>query len=136
MQDYLEGCQVTADPSEALHSLLSQIQTETAMLDPELGDSADPANTGDEHEEEDPDMKELVKASKQDTEVEKISEYLPATLAEALGLNGCRWNALFRFVVRLRCAPGGSDLRWVPNGRRSRRSAAKLNWHQHLGEGW
>ena len=61
---------------------------------------------------------------------------LPSTLLEALALQergGCVFNGLFRLVVRLRSARGGSDLGWVKNPRSCCRASRGLNWHQLLG---
>lgn len=58
--------------------------------------------------------------------------HLPKTLLEAMQLPGCTWNALFRLVLRLRSAKGGSDLQFLKNPRSCRKAAKGLNWHQLL----
>ena len=57
---------------------------------------------------------------------------LPATLLETMNANGSRWNAIFRFAVRLRSSRGGCDTQFLPNARHARRCSRKLNWHQYL----
>lgn len=42
---------------------------------------------------------------------------------------GCRFNALFRLCVHLRCAPFGADSTWMKNPRRLLKTR-KLNWYQ------
>ena len=42
---------------------------------------------------------------------------------------GHRWNNLFRFCVFLRCAPFGSDSRWIPVSPKKTRCRAR-GWYQ------
>lgn len=72
-----------------------------------------------------------------DADVPLTPKLLPLTLLEAMkdGTSygrDCQWNALFRFVVRLRSAKGGCDTQWVTNALHARRCSRALNWHQYL----
>ena len=59
-------------------------------------------------------------------------DYLPSSLLEAMQMRGCSWNAIFRLIVRLRSAAGGSDLMWLKNPRNCRKASKGLNWFQRL----
>lgn len=124
------------NPGDACHNLLKSIQTEPILMDDahissapsEATDDLDPAF------ENMPDKDLLAETLQQPAdELASAKTYLPSTLLEALLAKGCPWNALWRFIVRLRSAKGGCDLRWIPNPINARRSSSKLNWHQWLG---
>ena len=133
IDDYADFDLKNQSGHDVAHEVLQQVQHETVFVDPDIEDKE---NLIGRAETEDPDLHEILKKS--DTESEKSAvcpagEVMPATLQEAMNSRGCTWNALFRLLVRLRSAKGGSDSRWISNPRRSRRASTTLNWHQCLG---
>ena len=125
------GIDPFGDPSDQVLPALTQLQAETIFVDPEGSDGENPIFS-DQPGQADEDLEKLLQVEVEQPE----PEFLPGTLQDALATRGCTWNALFRFVVRLRHGPGGCDLPWVPNARGTRRVSSKLNWHQHLGSAW
>ena len=134
IDDYAEFDLKNQGGHDVAHEVLQQVQHETVFVDPDIEQKE---NLIGPPEYEDADLHEVLKsAPDEDPEKNAVSqagEIMPTTLQEAMNSRGCTWNALFRFVVRLRSAKGGSDSRWIKNPRRSRRSSATLNWHQCLG---
>ena len=63
---------------------------------------------------------------------------VPTTLREALEMDGCMFNALFRLALKLRSLKGGMDSGFLPNPKNARRASNGLNWYQQLASrvGW
>lgn len=136
-EEVLERAVCEEEAVDPVFNLVSTIQRETIFNDPEE-EFGEPENrSGIDDPEIDrmadkEEFKELLKEPEVDKD-DSTEEELPSTLLEALQSRGCTWNALFRFIVRLRSAPGGCDTRWVPHARQVRRTSLTLNWHQFLG---
>ena len=81
-------------------------------------------------------MLHAVETEAADVNAPAEERFLPASLQEVMRARGCRWNALFRFAVRLRSAKGGCDTQWIANARHARRASRNLNWYQCLGMLW
>lgn len=138
---------VEADGDNECFNLLSDLQRGTVFL--EKGDGKDEFEPETfEHLQEPafPEQKlldELCDSSKVADEQEDAEIHgkvvpesdvkLPCTLLQALNEKGDRWNALFRLCVKLRCAKGGMDHRYIGSGKNARRASARLNWFQLLG---
>ena len=60
-------------------------------------------------------------------------DQIPTTLREALRMDGCMFNALFRLALKLRSLKGGMDSGFLPNPKNARRASSGLNWYQQLG---
>lgn len=135
--DELMESDVGLADQDPAYNLLSSIQQETSFLDPEM-DSDDPvpvkvvdSDADVEHMADKEDMKKMLDDSTE--EVPAKGDVLPGSLLEAMNGPGCKWNALFRWAVRLRSSTGGCDRRWLPNPRGARRISLGLNWYQLLG---
>ena len=133
------------DRNEALQ-VLECLQSETVFVDPEMPEELDASNVPD------PDWNDVSDQAQFQTLLEQpevmlpdsvdkalspqgheTGERMPWTLREALSMNGCPFNALFRLTVRIRSSRGGIDCSWVRNARHVRRASQNLNWHQLLG---
>ena len=130
-------------PQQPVHGnecskVLEQVQFESSLVDPEAPEAVP-------HDKEElafnqvSDQMKLNKLLAKDDDVEEKAEknvepkgHLPLSLLEAMQEKGDRFNALWRFVLRLRSGRGGVDLQWLPNPRKARRTSRTLNWHQHL----
>lgn len=128
-------------PADPAFDLLGALQRETVFVDPEEDDAEEPSvenRSGVEDPDLDQfadreDMKILLEDVGEDSSKPPVSkDPLPSTLLGAMKETGCTWNALWRLVVKLRSAAGGSDLRWVPNAKNVRRCSPNLNWRQRL----
>lgn len=114
--------------------LLEGLQRETVFVDPDEEDDVVERSQVDDWGDM-PDKDQLDKLLNEEDDQqpqEQASERMPGSLLEAMQCKGCVWNALFRYVVRLRSSPGGCDVRWVPRAREVRRRSPTLNWHQYL----
>ena len=122
------------EPKDPAVELLAGIQSETTFVDPELQQPAtNPEDTSDLDKMPDGDnIKQMLAQQEEGNDDNDLDGqvFLPSTLLEAMKASGDRWNALWRFVLKLRSSPGGCDVRWVPNPRGMRRTSAGLNWHQ------
>lgn len=128
------------DDEDAAVKLFGAVQSEQVFVDPEEGSEVISRSAGDDADiaelPDRDDLKGLCEEPEDGTDgaeqepVEK--EHMPEKLLEAMTAPGCTWNALFRYIVKLRSAPGGSDSRWIKNARGARRRSRALNWHQHL----
>ena len=147
--ELMEQCMAgqPAEPAEGeedneCQKILEQTLTETPFVDPdEDGEPKVPHEDIElafEKVTDKEDLEKLFHASQDDPHVSgsnkaDLREKLPGTLLEAMTAPGDRFNALWRFVLRLRTARGGVDTKWLINARNARKSSKKLNWHQHLG---
>lgn len=118
--------------------LLNGLQRETPFLDPQGGNEPMPSYADDDSDLEKMACKEQLKDMLKPPEggnsaTVEPSDKMPSTLLAAMTESGCRWNSLFRFIVRLRSAKGGCDTRWISHAKNVRRASVKLNWHQLLG---
>eukprot|EP00438_Fugacium_kawagutii_P008763 Skav206806 [mRNA] locus=scaffold1990:253368:261683:- [translate_table: standard] len=150
-----EGLELDADQTaNACHELLSQIQAESSMVDPEIELDAvdipenDHVETAFDKLTDKEDLSTVLEgshgASADDgahpepapagDSTTRSPNYLPKTLLEAMTMQGDTFNALWRFTLRMRSAEGGVDRRWVANPQKARRASRDLNWHQPLGE--
>ena len=121
--------------------ILEQTLTETPFVDPEEGEEPkvpdEDIELAFEKVTDKADLEKLLHASADDKDLgaenkASLREKLPGTLMEAMIAPGDRFNALWRFSLRLRTARGGVDTKWLSNARNARKASKKLNWHQHL----
>lgn len=113
------------------HQLLTTLQNEQALHDPEAPIEADEKELGFEKV---PDHEELEQVLQPEaSQHSDTTEYLPATLLDALEASGCKFNALLRLTMRLRSERGGVDKKWLTNHRKARQTSRTLNWHQPSG---
>ena len=126
-----------AESEHAAFDLLTSIQ-QTTFVDPEQ----DPASVEASHDM-DPEIEKMADAQEMKLLLEEPSgegvvesveagDHLPSSLLQAMEDSGDKWNSLFRFLVKMRSAPGGVDTGFIANARHMRKSSGKLNWHQPL----